>query len=435
MYATRPASPSIPNRGVPRRTKDEASDVSPIDLLLLLLALPALVGGIYWTIGGLQLLRAMRRVPTLPDALKYPQAAMSESVTRVCVIVPAHNERASLGRLAESLAGQDHPALRVVFALDRCTDDSRAVLADVIGDDERFEIIEVTECPDDWAGKVNAIRTGVEASRGALDADVLVFADADTHFAPECVRAALAMLKQRQIDALSLLSTLEASAWYERLVQPAASLELLRQYPIERANEPGPRRRPFANGQFMMFTKEAYERIGGHAPVRRELLEDIALARLAHREGLGFGLFLAGGLLRCAMYADYASFRRGWKRIYTEAANRKAQRLRKHALGARTFGVGLPGLSLASLVCGAVFLGQSAIASPIALGAGLFCVVGALTTLASVYRVGGSRPILAPLYPVGAWIVGSILREAASDLTSGRPTEWGGMQYHREQRT
>ena len=46
-----------------------------------------------------------------------------------------------------------------------------------------------------------------------------------------------------------------------------------------------------ANGQFMFFTREAYEKIGGHASVRAHVVEDVALGReIAARMGEGMRL-------------------------------------------------------------------------------------------------------------------------------------------------
>jgi hypothetical protein len=121
----------------------------------------------------------------------------------------------------------------------------------------------------------------------------------------------------------------------------------MRQYPLPLANAPVGQRRAFANGQFMLFRRDAYEAIGGHEAVKSALLEDLALAKRiegAHRNG---GVFFAAGLLHCRMYADWAQFRRGWKRIFTEAANRNARRLTVNAWRVRGLGTILPRWTLA----------------------------------------------------------------------------------------
>jgi cellulose synthase/poly-beta-1,6-N-acetylglucosamine synthase-like glycosyltransferase len=181
-------------------------------------------------------------------------------------VVPAHNESRVIAACVRSLRTETYPQLRVVFALDRCTDDTAALVRAGIAGDGRFEIVEIDACPDDWAGKVHAAHTGVTRSRGAQGADYLLFADADTVFEPGCIAASLALMRQRKLDLLSLLSTLTHDMWFERVVQTAAAFELMRQYPPIRANGLK-KRRAFANGQFMLFTRDTYDAVGGHAAV------------------------------------------------------------------------------------------------------------------------------------------------------------------------
>ena len=93
----------------------------------------------------------------------------------------------------------------------------------VIGDDSRFEIVVIEECPEDWAGKCNAAAAGARRATG----DYLVFTDADTEFDPDLIRSSVAIALDREVDLLSILSTL-SSKRDERIVQPVATMNLLR---------------------------------------------------------------------------------------------------------------------------------------------------------------------------------------------------------------
>jgi hypothetical protein len=282
---------------------------------------------------------------------------------------------------------------------------------------------------------VNAVWQGVQRPP-ARGADLLLFADADTTFDPACVRACVALLEHRGIDLLSLLSTLSCGKWFERLVQPAASFELVRQYPIDRANR---RRNPraFANGQFMLFRRSAYEAVGGHESVRGELLEDIALARRIAESGRAPGLFLADGLLRCGMYDSWTAFQGGWKRIYIEAAKRKVKRLNLAAAVVATTGAGLPLAALANAAFSGWLLSgddESRRAGAI----GLILAAGGLGALAAVLltasRLARTSQWTVLGYPVGALLVARILREAAADLRHRVAVRWAGREYIREPR-
>ena len=49
-----------------------------------------------------------------------------------------------------------------------------------------------------------------------------------------------------------------------------------------------------ASGQYMLFRRDAYDRIGGHEAVRGEIVEDVALARAVRRARLR--LVIANGV-------------------------------------------------------------------------------------------------------------------------------------------
>lgn len=392
---------------------------------------------LYWGAVTWHALRTWVQIPTARAGLKYPLA--EAEWPSVCVIVPAHNEESCIGLVAASVCRQEYPGerLSMVFALDRCTDGTERVLREALGEevDSRAEIVRIAACPDGWAGKVNAMWTAVMQSEKARSADVLLFADADTVFDPTCLKACLGLMKHRGLEMLSLLSTLTRDKWFERIAQPVAGMELVRMYPITRTNFPN-QERPFANGQFIMIRREAYERFEGHKAVHWAVLEDVELARVADRAKVPLGVFLADGQLLCRMYTNWAEFRRGWKRIFTESANRKRSRLAGIAWRMRTLGIVLPALALLGAVAGLALRlgGNGGGVADWALGLGSAAIVMfgiALTACAGLGRtpLGGIFG-----FPIGAWMVSGILLEAARDLKKGTPTEWAGMTYARSAR-
>lgn len=394
----------------------------------------ALATLVYWTVGLARLLATKLLLPTARHGVGM--AAGMPHWPAVSVIIPAHNEEASIGPLVRSLLAQDYPNFSVVLCLDRCTDSTAELIGTLARGDGRFHAIEIDHCPDGWAGKVNAVFTGVR-SEWARGADLLLFADADTVFDPACVTATVALLENRGLDLLSLLSTLTCRQWFEYLVQPAAGLELVRQYPMLRANRRRGRRRAFANGQFMLFRREAYDAIGGHEAVKDELLEDLALARNMADAGRPAGLFLADGMLTCRMYESWQAFRNGWKRIYIESAKCKVGRLRKAAAASALMGGVFPALTLVNLFFALEFLlpneaGRSwGTASAVLSGLGLLAWV---LVVAATHRIGRVPLWAVPGFAIGAWLVGVIEWEAARDLRKGIATRWAGRDYIRRPR-
>ena len=432
-------------------------------LWLTILSLPLLLGAIatlvFYGVVAFRVLRSMRMLPTARDGLAL--AELVSNWPELTVIIPAHNECDVIARAARSLLGSNYPDLGIVFVLDRCTDDTEAVLREAIrlpdgSPDPRVEIIVNDHCPEGWAGKVHAMHRGYRESKRLdtrrspdeaswtpkpdedvheLSRGLVLFADADTEFDPACLRATVALLIERDVDLLSLLSTLTTDEWYERYIQPVASFELVRQFPLDQVNDPA-KPRLFANGQFMLFRRATFDSIGGHAGVQNALLEDIQFSKIFAQKdrGLRLNCLLADGMLHCEMYRTYEAFQRGWKRIFTEAASRKPTKLSASARRLLVTGVVLPVLSeIAFWVALAELLlfgpSPTVVTLVVASALGAFAFVIAMGL---VYRQQHQPIWRILLVPWGAWVVAGLLRRAARDLTRGTQTQWGGRSYSRQ---
>jgi len=388
----------------------------------LLLGLSA-AGLVFWGVLLFRMSLMLAGRLTVREGLRLP--APQGGWPRLSIVVPVHDEEAVIDGCVRLLRGQEYDDLEIIFVLDRCTDGTARILARHAAEDPRVILIENDSCPPDWAGKCHAAHLGANRATG----DWILFTDADTRFDPRLCRASMALAGARGLVLLSLLSTLTYAHLFERVAQVAAGINLLTLYPIHRFNRAKPPR-PFANGQFMLFRRDWYDRIGGHAAVKDALLEDIAAAKLVRQHGGAGGVAFADGMLMCSMYDTLAEFESGWKRIYIEACDRRPARLRK--LGRRTlaYGVGLPLVQLGALATAPVVWAHGGGALALALAG---TVLGAWTAQAAMlyrtYRLLQAPRRSIPLYPVGCFIVGRILLCGARDLESGRPLVWGQREY------
>ncbi|CAN5852815.1 hypothetical protein BH11PLA1_BH11PLA1_12320 [soil metagenome] len=414
--------------------------------ILALLTLAALGSTVFWSAVLIEMVWLLLHLPTARSGIALAKTLDPAAAPSVCLIIPAYNEAASIATVARSLMAQDYPRLHVVFALDRCTDATDSILRSVIGADPRFTIFPITSCPADWSGKVHAVWRAASDSAPARAAEILTFADADVEFDPACIGACAALLRTRNLGLLSLLSSLSNEHWFEKVVQPVAGYELMRQFPPRRVNR-GQNRRPLANGQFMMFTRGAYDSFGGHGnpQVKDELLEDIALAKRVKWEGFDANVLPAAGMLTVRMYESYGQFAEGWRRIFSELAHRRPRRLRSYALQLFVTDVFLPLISLAGFAYAALTLidlpGERGRGEPATLWIALAALLAGFLGFALMHLVValGCRWARAPLsitwlhFP-GSIAVVHILLRAARDLELRRPVRWGGRMYQREPR-
>ncbi|MBC22695.1 MAG: hypothetical protein CMJ32_02105 [Phycisphaerae bacterium] len=392
-----------------------------LDWLLIACLLP--LG--WWVFALAWLAVTHRSIPHVRSGLSHDEDADGRGT--VSIIIPAHDESPGIAECVRSLLQQQYDAIEVIVVLDRCTDDSRDLLRQ-FQDDRRLQVIEVDECPPDWAGKNNAAATGTAAAGG----EWLLFADADTRFSPELVGAAVGCATRDGSDLLSLVGGLTNRTMSERVFQPVASLMLMSIYPIQRANRRA-KQRPFANGQFMLFRRSCYEGIGGHAAVKDDLLEDLAFALKVKLAGYRPTVAMGSGLFEVSMYDSFSQMTSGWRRILIEACRRNTSRMRRYAVRLIFFSTVVPSIQLFTLVVAlvtgpATTTGTWAI---IVVGMGL---LAQWLCMLWIYRLCGSLISSVIFYPIGAVMVAIELFKGAGDLQRRRPICWGGREYVLEPR-
>jgi hypothetical protein len=162
--------------------------------------------------------------------------------------------------------------------------------------------------PPGWLGKPHACHQ----LAAHTDAEILVFVDADVVLQPPAIAAAVGLLAGREL--LSPYPRIVSVSPGERLVQPLLQWSWLTFLPL-RAMERS--RRPSlaaAGGQFLVLTRAGYQRAGGHAAVRDQILEDVALARAVKRSGGRIALADGSRLATCRMYDGWASLVDGYSK-------------------------------------------------------------------------------------------------------------------------
>ena len=248
-------------------------------------------------------LRLLRTPPTDPPPL----------AERVSLLLPLRDE---VHRLA--------PCVRALLdVLDRCGDRAELVVLDdgssdgttdalrqIVGDQPRVRIVAGAPLPPGWLGKPHACAQLADLADPA--STVLVFVDADVVLAPDAVGSAVALLRWSGLDVVCPYPGQVAVTAAERLVQPLLQWSILTTLPL-RVAERSPRPSlTAANGQFLVADTAAYRRSGGHAGVRSDVLEDIALLRAVKAAG-GRGAVVDGTqLATCRMYDGWRGLRDGY---------------------------------------------------------------------------------------------------------------------------
>jgi len=242
----------------------------------------------------------LRRPPPDPPPVRRP----------VIVVVPVRDEVDQVGDcLATLLDQRGIDDLRVVVVDDGSTDGTADVVRAMT--DPRLRLVDADPPPPGWLGKTHACAVGVAATDGS-DGGVLAFVDADVRLFPDALAGAVAVLDRHRLDLVSPWPRQLAGSLAERLVQPLQQWLWATTLPL-RVAESSPRPSlAAANGQFLVLNRRSYDRAGGHAAVRGEVLDDIALLRAVKRSGGRGGPIDGSRLAACRMYDGWPALRDGY---------------------------------------------------------------------------------------------------------------------------
>lgn len=267
---------------------------------LLLLCIP-------WIAVGLYLALFVR----IPSALPTPDPGVEGSAPMVSVIVPARNEEENLRPLLASLTSLEYPAFEVLVVDDESDDRTPELVREArAGNAEELRLIRGEPLPEGWFGKPWACAQGAREARGEL----LLFTDADTRHESMLLGQSVAGLEAERADVLTLIGRQIMGSFWERILQPQFFMLLAARFPRAGTEKtPGQWRHTIANGQYLLFRREAYEFVGGHEAVRGEVVEDLRMAQLLVREGRRL-VVREGRGLRTRMYRSLTGLVEGWSK-------------------------------------------------------------------------------------------------------------------------
>ncbi len=206
---------------------------------------------------------------------------------RVCVVIPARNEAATIAETIASLFQQDFPAPVHIIVVDDASTDSTAdvarAAAERAGKTPQLTVVAAPPLLPGWTGKLWALSHGVTQAE-SFAPDYLLFTDADIRHGPHSIARLLASAESGGYDLASHMVKLACATTAEKALIPAFVFFFFKLYPpawvcSKKSKTAG------AAGGCILIRPEALKRIGGMAAIRNEVIDDCALARAVKRSG------------------------------------------------------------------------------------------------------------------------------------------------------
>ena len=339
----------------------------------------------------------------------------------VTAILPAKDEEAYLADCLLSLRRQTYPNLEILVVDDRSTDRTGEIAREIAASDPRVRVMTIDNLPLGWTGKTHALEHASHAANG----DWLLFLDADTLHAPQSLEIVMEFARSHRAVLASLLPELRCETFWERVVQPVAAITLMQSFPLHAVNNDHSRL-AFANGQYILIERTAYDAAGGHQGVRDRFVEDIAIAQRVKALGLPIRVALAREIVSCRMYASFGQVVRGWSRIFYDALERNPWRIALKLLdpivfcqsGHLALAVGLVLLALGKNTNFALTLVVLSVAHHFLM----------YLVFRRIFRASVPRARWAIWYPVANVVVDLVLIRALRMCLTGKVT-WRGTDY------
>jgi hopene-associated glycosyltransferase HpnB len=444
-----------------------------------ILSLLALLGWLYLLGGHGWFWQTDQRLPRVSSA---PSPWPS-----VTVVVPARDEAVMLPETLPSLLTQDYQGeLTVVLVDDQSGDGTAGIaraLADGLPEAHELLIVEGTEPPPGWAGKVWAMAQGTEVAAArtagghtvgpppyaggdrppspaagsspwaperapaggvtesgrwaagrppAIQPGYVLFTDADVAHAPGSVSALVAAAEAERLDLVSQMALLRTRNPWERRIVPAFVYFFAMLYPFSRVNRPGGRTAAAAGG-CMLVRGQALADAGGLERIRGARIDDVALGQLLGRRPggriwLGFGE-------RVASRRPYPGLADLWNMVARSAYTQL--RYSPWLLAATIAGLLLlfavpPVAGIGGLIALASGAGIESRAGLIALiGLGAWAAMSA--TWVPILRLYRLSPLRAPGLPLVAMLYTAMTVDSARRHAAGKGGLWKGRPLPRPQ--
>jgi hypothetical protein len=238
---------------------------------------------------------------------ELPPVAHAPGSPRISVLIPARNEELGIMACVESVLASRHVELEVIVLDDHSTDRTVEIVREITAKDSRLRLETAPPLPDGWCGKQHACFVLSKLAKH----DVFTFLDADVRLEPDALARMELFLEKSGAALVSGFPRQETGTFLEKLLIPLIHWLLLCWLPLWGMRHFRWSAFGAGCGQFFMTTREAYEKVGGHAAVKSSLHDGLTLPRAYRKAGFFTDICDATNLATCRMYRSASAVWKG----------------------------------------------------------------------------------------------------------------------------
>jgi chlorobactene glucosyltransferase len=233
-----------------------------------------------------------------------PTTAAAATWPKVSIIVPVKDEEDTIELCLDTLLNLEYSSKEIIVIEGGSEDGTGRVLQTY---SDKVTVLNERALPDGWIGKNWACHLGYLRSKGEL----LLFTDGDTAHVPSSLKRSVKHLLTNDVDMVSIYPKLVTRSFGERLMTPLIAFLIFIYSGGNRVNDDASSRH-MANGQYILTTKSTYEKVGGHAAIKNEIVEDVKMAEAYKSRGCRVRVVYGFDALETRMYSDFGELWRGW---------------------------------------------------------------------------------------------------------------------------
>ena len=227
-----------------------------------------------------------------------------ETTPKVSIIVPTRNEERNIENCLNSLLAISYPDYEIIVVDGDSEDKTAEIVKSMISDYPQITFFKEPPLPEGWVGKSWGCYNGQKRATG----EILLFTDADTIHTPESLNVMVNELESSNGFA-SLLTTQVFKSFWEHML---TIIFVIISIAVNGAK--GNNQSHIANGQYMMFRRDTYDRLDGHEVVKDSVIEDLALGSFAASQGTPPKLLTHKNLVFTRMYQSLGDIHRGFSK-------------------------------------------------------------------------------------------------------------------------